>query len=510
LPVNVVFAIESVKFLFLMVRQRFFSTNVPLYLAFAAIVIGTRFLIVAVYGNAIPYLDQWDAELDQLFRPWVEGTLHWQDLLAPHNEHRVFTGRVLALLLFLLNGRVLDSMLEMAANAVLLTGTLTILLHGILNMFPESGTRLAITIFATLFLSMPLGVENILTNNSSLYFLLLFSYLAMLALSRRGQDSWGWDLLVVASTALSCLSFASGALTAVVGVAFLGIQWVTGVQRSRSTVVLICLLAMMVTAAVLLTPTISGHAQLRSKSILGFIISLLRMTGGLVIYTPSAVFMVRQLQRKPGSSDPSWFLFALCLWVYGQMLVIAYGRGDSNVLTSRYLDLYTGGIMANLAAILLNMRDKGLKWTSLPLNAWLLAICIGIGVFLPQIAGELKKKSVDRVACETMLKTYFSSHDPRALDNPNIRILYPDPGRLKSLLDEKTIRSFMPTSLRSPDHGASGSTGDSLKASMFFAGSLLSGTGVGFILLSLFKICNCRNGSSVLTSKEHSCGRFSE
>jgi hypothetical protein len=38
-----------------------------LYAAFAAMVIGTRYMIVAIYGNATPHLDQWDAEIDLLF-----------------------------------------------------------------------------------------------------------------------------------------------------------------------------------------------------------------------------------------------------------------------------------------------------------------------------------------------------------------------------------------------------------------------------------------------------------
>ncbi|HWR02247.1 MAG TPA: hypothetical protein VN371_10330, partial [Chlorobaculum sp.] len=257
------------------------SPIILLYMVFAAMVIGTRFMIVASYGNVTPYLDQWDAIIDRLLRPWIDGTLQWQEFIAPYNEHRIFTGRVLALALFLLNGRVLNHLLETAVNAVLYAGTMLLVLHILLKMIPEGLTRLATVIFATLFFSFPWAVDNILINNSSLYLLLLFSFLFLYAISRRSPGRPLWDLLVVFSGLLACLSFASGALTLLAGIAVLGLQWILGVQRNRSAIFMIMVLTAMTIVAVHFTPTIERHSLLKSRSILDFVFAFYKMTGGL-------------------------------------------------------------------------------------------------------------------------------------------------------------------------------------------------------------------------------------
>ncbi len=457
-----------------------------LYVVFAALVIGTRFMIVASYGNMTPYWDQWDAIIDRLLRPWIDGTLQWQEFIAPHNEHRVFTGRVLSLTLFLLNGRVLNSMLEIAVNAVLYAGTMLLLLHFLLKMIPEGRTRLATILFAALFLSFPLAVENILMNNSSLYFILLFSFLFLYAISCRGPGGSFWDLLVLLSGLLACFSYASGALTLAAGIGVLGLQWILGVQRNRSTIIMIMVLAAMTIVAVHFTPSIPGHAPFKSRSILDFVFSLFKMTGGLVFYLPSLFFMYRQLQLKPKADDPTWFLFALCVWIFAQMSVIAYGRGNGQVLASRYLDLYAVGFLANIVAILLNMRDPVLKWSVKPLSFWVMALFIGLGIFLPSIARELRATAASSAEGETRVRAYLATRDERVLNEQNASIPYPDAKRLKSLLDQKAVQSILPPDLVNADRSGSGKPHCTFAEIIFFAGSMLAGIASGLCCYLLF------------------------
>lgn len=63
----------------------------------------TPSFFITQYGNATPYWDQWNAEAELLYKPYLEGNLSWSSLLAPHNEHRIFTTRILALGLLELN-----------------------------------------------------------------------------------------------------------------------------------------------------------------------------------------------------------------------------------------------------------------------------------------------------------------------------------------------------------------------------------------------------------------------
>jgi|GEM_PF-1627122 len=155
----------------IMLQLRAFYKGQLHAIAFVALVLGIKLMVVSSYGNTVPYWDQWDAEIDQLYRPWLEGNLSWSSMLAAHNEHRVFMGRVLALLLFVLGGNVLNPMLQIVVNAVVHTIALLVLLQALLKFFPYLVWRYPATLVLALIVGVPLGVENILFNNSALYFL---------------------------------------------------------------------------------------------------------------------------------------------------------------------------------------------------------------------------------------------------------------------------------------------------------------------------------------------------
>src|SRR5215471_14443296 len=84
-------------------------------LALFLVVLGAHWWLIGEYGTDVPWLDQWDAE-PGLYQSWQTGTLNIHAWFAPHNEHRIFFTRVLALGLFLLN-RQWDPRLQMVVNA---------------------------------------------------------------------------------------------------------------------------------------------------------------------------------------------------------------------------------------------------------------------------------------------------------------------------------------------------------------------------------------------------------
>jgi hypothetical protein len=470
-----------------MTQQRVVSKDQLHAIAFFALVLGIKFMVVANYGNTIPFWDQWDVEIDRFYRPWLEGNLDWFSLIAPHNEHRVFTGRVLALLLFVLGGNVINPMLQIAVNAVLHTVVLLLLLQALLRALPDSSSRLPVTLVVALIFAVPLGVENILFNNSALYFLILFGILFIHALSRSGNQSiLGWFAPVFATALLGCLSFASGAITLAAGVALLAVQWLTGVRRNHATIIMIVMLSVMMLVSVHFTPSIPAHASYKSRSLVDFALSMLSMTGGLVFYVPSAVFIYRQIRRKPEAGDASWFLFTLLLWVAGQMLILAYGRGHRNVMASRYLDLYTIGFVANFLALFVNMKDPALQWSLKPLRIWLVLFFTLIGVAFPKVSKELQNSRAEVRECESRVSAYLRTQDQSVLDEPEAKIPYPDPVRLKQLLDQKIVQSMLPPFLAGDD-GQSGSKAKSkFPKALFIAGSILAGIGTGLFCSRLF------------------------
>ena len=67
--------------------------------ALALLVVGARWWLIGNYSSDVPWLDQWDAEAQGLYQPTH---VAW---FAPHNEHRIFFTRLLALGLLRANGQ---------------------------------------------------------------------------------------------------------------------------------------------------------------------------------------------------------------------------------------------------------------------------------------------------------------------------------------------------------------------------------------------------------------------
>src|SRR6266581_4234769 len=333
------------------------------YVAFASIVLGMQLLVIHYFGNATPFWDQWDAEADYLYRPWIEGSLRWNDLFVPHNEHRIFMTRLSALLLFELNGRVWDPLLQMVMNAGWHVLALLVLVYFLKQSCPDSAKAFFFS-FAGIVFSIPYGWENTLAGfQSQFYFLLLFSFVFLWCIVQYGLSGRLRFLVAIISCAvLSFFSLASGTLTIAAGIGVLGTQRMRGVQRNKTAIGLLLFLFTSFIVAVALTPTISEHAVLKAKSFVSYIPAVWKAMAwpvkpvfGIFMYMPMLVFMVWQLCNRTISRRMPWFVFAMCLWVIGQILSIGYGRAVG-VLSSRYLDVFSIGLIVNFVCILI-LRD---------------------------------------------------------------------------------------------------------------------------------------------------------
>jgi hypothetical protein len=430
------------------------------YVAFASLVFGFKLLVINHFGNATPFLDQWDAEADHLYRPWIEGTLRWHDLFIPHNEHRIFTTRIAALLLFELNGQVWDPLLQMVVNAELHVLSLLVLVYFLRQSFTD-GAKVLFFSFASIVFSIPYAWENILTGfQSQFYFLLLFSFVFLWCIVQYElSGKLGFLVGIVSCAVLSFFSLASGALTIATGIGVLGVQWIMGVQRNKTIMCLMLLLLTLFMAAVVLTPTVSGHAVLKAKSFLEYVDAVLQALSwpskpifGIFMYMPMLVFMVWQLSHRSTSQYTTWFVFAICLWVIGQILSMGYGRAVG-ILSSRYLDVFSVGLITNLVCILI-LRNVCKTWENFVkyfFICWLLFVMHGFSKIIPGIMSDLQSKRYISGEQEKYVKSYLASGDFSHLANkPSLHIPYPNAGRLKTLLDNKIIKAFLPGNLAQP------------------------------------------------------------
>jgi hypothetical protein len=156
----------------------------------------------------MPWLDQWDAGAQGLYQPWRTGTLHFQSLFAPHNEHPIFFTRVLALGLLWLN-RQSDPRLQMVVNAALYA-VIAAGLFLILRRRRTPGFQVSCWVLLAVLCSAPYAATNTLLGfQSQFYFLAGFSLLAIHNLAASRPDSFSWAAGVVAGCA-ALVSMGSG------------------------------------------------------------------------------------------------------------------------------------------------------------------------------------------------------------------------------------------------------------------------------------------------------------
>ncbi|MEI7824732.1 MAG: hypothetical protein WCI01_05490 [Chlorobiaceae bacterium] len=465
------------------------SSSLLLYLAFVFIVFGAKAIIISNFGSSIPFWDQWDAQADSLYRPWLLGSRHWMDLFASHNEHRIFTTRALSLLLLYLNKGVWDPMFEMYVNAMLHTVALLFLLF-LMQKGLERGTKFAFFFFASLLFAVPFGYENTLAGfQSQFYFLLLFSFIFLWAIIQFHTAPKRWFPVLVFSALLSFFSLASGALTIAAGVGTLVIRWLCGIQRTRATLLLIILLSLACAAAIYFTPIIPRHAALKAKSLLDFVIDILRATGGGLLYFPVVLFLIRHFQNIRSATGHSWFVVALCLWVTGQIFAIAYGR-SSWILTSRYLDLFAIGILLNGYCLLFMLQGE--ESVELLINKafiWFVFVAACLGLIFPSMIKAIESKNAACLRNEDNVRGYLTTRDYTFLQKaPYEEIPYDDAVRLKSLLDNKTISSILTPAVNSNNtRNGLGFYGKTSRTVFSVIGSFLLFTGIGLFMAELIK-----------------------
>ncbi|MDH6240324.1 hypothetical protein M2125_000114 [Polynucleobacter sphagniphilus] len=434
--------------------------NLKACLLFATLLLATKYLVINLFGNATPFWDQWDGEASNLFLPWINGVLHFSDLVAPHNEHRILTMRLLSLGLLILNGGIWNPILEMFVNAVVHVFALFILIFCIGKSVP-SKRIIYLLAFSFLIFSIPFGWENTLAGfQSQFYFLLLFSFGFLWIISTKEPHSKIWWLGVFLGI-LCPLSLASGALTLGVGVfIIMGRVFLLRDFQEKDKLALMtaALLLIITTAAIYATPTLAYHAQFKARNLHEFFHAFMlacswplkSVVFAALIQAPISLFFYLFVRFPGWRQKPYIFLIALQFWVFAQFATLAYGR-YSLVLSSRYLDLFTIGLALNFG-ILLIFLDKSTGFfkliARLSIVVWLLAIFFGIMGVKEKLFEELVAKKTTGANQEKNIRGYLCTGDETYLSNKSfLDIPYPDSVRLKMLLDISELRSILPNNV---------------------------------------------------------------
>lgn len=429
------------------------------WLAILGTIIGARLWLISEYGSPLPIHDQWDGEAAFLFKPWLENTLRWSDLFAPHNEHRIVLSRLLALGLLHANGQ-WDALLEMTVNAVL-CGFIGCGIAAALLRILGSEYRVPVLAAVTLWLSLPYAHENTLWGfQSAFYFLLFFSFLAIWGLGFFPACSRNWWLGAIAAV-LVCFSTASGFFAA--GVVFIleAIRFLSK-RRRLIEVVPTCLFAIAVVAVSLyFRAGHPPHDALKAASAGAWLSVFARSLAWpycampiliVVMYLPWAIctFLI-VTKNEPQSQSRIEILFGLGVWVIAQAAAIAYARGgNGNIpISSRYMDIL--GLGAVLNALCVVALAKSIPWTGKRRAVALVFGTIWIAGSL-RGAAELGFQKVSfgpgkeaLLPMEENVRAYVATRDRKYLTGD---LPYPHANRLAELLDDPTIRKILPTIVR--------------------------------------------------------------
>jgi hypothetical protein len=428
--------------------------NILVLLITLLIIAAARFYFVETFAIPLPYWDQWDAEGDFLLRPWIEGRLELRQLWQPHNEHRIFPTRLLSLLIFNVTG-VWDNLIEARVNILVATCIPLIILLFLLRQKALHGPRWLVLIVIIAQFSLPFSFENLLVGfQSQFYFLIIFTLLAII-LAVRYPNSPLAMAGVLALSWLSVLTMASGILTPLAVAGVYALQVIQNREVNWKHVGLAVILIGLSAAGYFLMPQIEANHIYRSRNIveirkaLRYILAwpvVKSWPAAIALWTP-ALGMVPWLLRSRTLSRADLFMAGCVMWSLAQAFAIAYGRGQSmGSVSSRYTELFTLGLIGNawFAGRFIEITMKQYWYIS-----WL-----GIIFFAVFIKGHNIRHEFDMLDMhesygrslkqESNVRKYLQTGDPSALGKPQFEIPYPDSIRLRSLLDNPTLRPILP------------------------------------------------------------------
>lgn len=435
------------------------STRWPL-LGICLCVVGVRFWLIGTYGNPVPFWDQWDAEATAIYLPWTEGTLEWRSWFAAHNEHRIFWTRALGLLELRLNGGIWDPLFQMTVNALLHGLALLVFLDSLSRELPESARRPLL--FFSLTLALPFGWGNTLWGfQSQFYFLLLFGLLSIRWLTASVPLSRMWWRGFLALGAAS-FSVASGFLAGPAVAAGYVFRMFLDRKIDKRTCWAIALLLGYAVVAYAFTPTVSANAPFRANGSRAFVTAFLKAVAVPFDSYPAMVawvqfplawlfFHLLYGKHRPQAKPIPWFLIGTATWIFLNAAATAYGRGAGGEgPASRFMDTLFLLPVINFAAFLYLAHPFPGRRANIALWGWTLVQLGGMAFVL----GTFSLKSILEVAQGHQIRAANAAQFMAKANRNHFAQLpfyalpfYPA-DRLADLLENQTVRHFLPTEMR--------------------------------------------------------------
>lgn len=422
-------------------------SQIPVQLACGVAVAACRVLYVSHYAAALPFWDQWNAEIDQLFKPITQHRFDWGVLIAAHNEHRILFTRLFSLMLWQGNARVFDNRVECYADVVLIVAMYAIFVQVLRDRTSSNLAKIMVPALLALVLCLPIDWENFLVGFQSSFYFTGIATLLVFGLLTRERFTWR-DWLPACILALASLfTMASGLFTAMIACAL-------AIWRSlRSPVRRFPWAALPFAAVVVFGVAIQTHCAscavhsdwTKHAAVLRLVLGWPALRpDGLLFLIPwlplvSALPTVRKrLLERPCAAFP----LALAAWSLLVACSIAVAR---DALATRYAVALVFGLLANAILACELVQGKAASW-KLGIAVIFAAYAV---VALVTRTGRDTRAMMNRYAfsrVETLRMLLFErTHGVAALRAPDrLQIPYHAPGQLGAWLVEPAVVALLP------------------------------------------------------------------
>ena len=436
------------------------------FLSLFLIVFSAKLMTMKDSPAVTPFWDQWDGEAAALFVPFSESTLSWKTMVAPHNEHRIFFTRLLALDLLQINGQ-WDPRLETVTNAAIHSLTAVILT----GMFWVSGGRRHLELLAIvcgLVFVPPFAWENVLFGfQNAFYFVLLFSILALWLTTSSAINRLAWWL---GWTCAVCALFtaATGGIVAVAILGVVALKWATDLREWRPAAANALASAVVLAMAfAVASPPLPHHEYLKAKTMAEFMGALRQNLAWpwidhpamwVVMWLPIVVLLGCAAVARFQTTGRERLVAGLAAWVVISAGALAYGRGaGAGPPATRYMDFLSIGFITNAVALLslfdrTQARTRVRRIVMVLLFAWTTVAAVGIDRLTGNMSALLSAWRPFFSAHAANSRQFVLTGDPATLLSKRgpAEIPYPDANRLAHLLQRPSIRAILPAAVRQP------------------------------------------------------------
>jgi hypothetical protein len=365
----------------------------------------------------VPVWDQWFAEFGRIYEPLLSGNLPLDAVAAEHNEHRLFTTRLISMALFLLSGYwdVKGEMVVSAAAWAAKAAVLWLVLGPLVG--PRRRPGLALLVLAVC--ALPFSPLNLLSGIQVQFVLAEAFSIVALALVARPLDVERL-CAVLFCLLLAFFSMATGIVAMAAAVAVIVARGWAGRSLPRAQAAAALFIAALAAFALFLTPRYAEYgppSAAESARILvrGLSFPFPTASGWMILGHLPVILLAGRLCLARAPDDPGWRVLALAGWTTLLIGTMAVGRGATRTPGEQHLDVLALPLLWNYVAMIRLLDGhaspaprvvRALPW------AWAAAGCLFLaGQAWLHAVPRLREIQAARPIVEARFRESLASHD---------------------------------------------------------------------------------------------------